>query len=207
MNPVVPAPSRWAQAWDRVSLYLPVLLMGLLAMGSYWLVQTAPRPDEPAPPAATHNAPDYFMRDFAVRSFHADGTLQHELRGAEIRHLPLTNEFMVQQPRLRSIDPSGQTTTAQGRQLLTNDAHTLHHLQGDVIVVRVASPDPASQRLEFRGQALLIHTAQRRISSNLPIEVQRGPDRLSANAMAYDEASGVLQLDGRVRASFVRSTP
>lgn len=29
---------RWAQqGWERLSLYLPVLLMGLLALGTWWL--------------------------------------------------------------------------------------------------------------------------------------------------------------------------
>ena len=32
------------QAWDRFSLYLPVLLMGLLALGTWWLVRNAPVP-------------------------------------------------------------------------------------------------------------------------------------------------------------------
>ena len=35
---------RWAQqGWERLSLYLPVLLMGLLALGTWWLVRNAPR--------------------------------------------------------------------------------------------------------------------------------------------------------------------
>ena len=29
---------------DRLSLYLPIVLMGLLALGSWWLVRSAPRP-------------------------------------------------------------------------------------------------------------------------------------------------------------------
>ena len=28
--------------WDRLSLYLPIALMGLVALGTYWLVQSTP---------------------------------------------------------------------------------------------------------------------------------------------------------------------
>ena len=31
-------------AWDRLSIYLPVLLMGLLALGTWWLVKNTPGP-------------------------------------------------------------------------------------------------------------------------------------------------------------------
>ena len=32
---------------DRLSLYLPIVLMGLLALGSWWLVRSAPAPWRP----------------------------------------------------------------------------------------------------------------------------------------------------------------
>ena len=33
---------RLQRGWDRLSIYLPVVLMGLLAMGSYWLLRATP---------------------------------------------------------------------------------------------------------------------------------------------------------------------
>ena len=33
------------QFWDQVSIYLPVLLMGLLALASYWLLRATPAPE------------------------------------------------------------------------------------------------------------------------------------------------------------------
>jgi hypothetical protein len=32
------------QGWEKFSLYLPVILMGLLALGTWWLVRNAPAP-------------------------------------------------------------------------------------------------------------------------------------------------------------------
>ena len=29
-------------AWDRVAVYLPIILMGLMALGTYWLVRNTP---------------------------------------------------------------------------------------------------------------------------------------------------------------------
>ena len=42
-------------AWDRFLLYLPVSFMGLLALGTYWLVRNTPAPSAPAVPVSyTH---------------------------------------------------------------------------------------------------------------------------------------------------------
>ena len=35
------------RGWDRLSIYLPVVLMGLLALGSYWLLRATPEPELP----------------------------------------------------------------------------------------------------------------------------------------------------------------
>jgi lipopolysaccharide export system protein LptC len=53
--------------------WLPALLMMLFALGTWWLVRSAPElPGRRAsgPPSARA---DYFMRDFSVRSFDPTG--------------------------------------------------------------------------------------------------------------------------------------
>ena len=77
--------------WERASLYLPVLLMGVLALGTYLLVRNTPvfGPAAGAKPL-THD-PDYFMQNFSVRTFHASGQLKSEVLGAEAWHYPDTD--------------------------------------------------------------------------------------------------------------------
>ena len=38
---------RLSRVWEIVSIYLPIVLMGLLALGTWWLVRNAPKPVEP----------------------------------------------------------------------------------------------------------------------------------------------------------------
>ena len=41
--------ARRSRHWaDQITVYLPVLLMGLLALASYWLLRATPPPPEPA---------------------------------------------------------------------------------------------------------------------------------------------------------------
>jgi lipopolysaccharide export system protein LptC len=72
--------------WERVAVYLPVILMGLMALGTYWLARNTPvlGPAETQRPP-THD-PDYVMRRFAVKTFDASAP---EKRGPRQRGTPL----------------------------------------------------------------------------------------------------------------------
>ena len=62
-------PARPRQPWlwrlgQGLSAYLPLLLMVLLALGTWWLVQNTPRPDLPGEVVAHRHEPDYTMQGF-----------------------------------------------------------------------------------------------------------------------------------------------
>jgi lipopolysaccharide export system protein LptC len=94
---------RVRRTWDAMSVYLPIALMGLMAMTSYWLVRNTPESREPELEAAPRHVPDYFMRDFSVRVFGADGKLKSEMLGVEGRHFPDTDTLEIDKPRIRIL--------------------------------------------------------------------------------------------------------
>lgn len=198
-----PPPRWWVRASDRLSIYLPVLLMGGLALGSYWLVRNAPVPEAPAPDRPLAHEPDYFMRDFAVRTFTPEGRLLNELRGREVRHFPDTRTLEVDEARMRAFNPQGRLTTATTARLSSNADQTVYRLQGQVHVVREAhSPtNGGSQpRLEFLGETLTVDMQGDRITSEQPVQMLRGPDRINADSLRYDDRQRLADLQGRVRA-------
>ncbi len=71
--------------WDRFVLYLPLIMVSSLAFGTYWLVHTTPSVGQaPAQALLTHD-PDYFMRDFSIRTFDGDGRVRvAAVRGVEV---------------------------------------------------------------------------------------------------------------------------
>src|SRR6218665_321705 len=103
---------RVQQGWDQLLQYLPVALMGLLALGSWWLERNPPMPQWPILQRQQRPQPDYVMNTFSVKTFDAAGRLQSQVQGRELRHYPDTGMLEIDQAHMRSISPEGQITVA-----------------------------------------------------------------------------------------------
>ena len=127
---------RVRRAWDRVAIYLPIILMGLMAMSTYWLVRNTPTATQDDLVAEPRHVPDYFMRDFSVRVFDARGQLKSEISGAEARHFPDTDTLEIDRPTLRSYSKEGRLTVATAGRAITNADGSEVQLFDKAVVVR-----------------------------------------------------------------------
>ncbi|HEX5391300.1 MAG TPA: LPS export ABC transporter periplasmic protein LptC [Burkholderiaceae bacterium] len=196
----VPWGRQLRRGWDRLSIYLPVVLMGLLALGSYWLLRATPEPVLPVAERPPQHEPDYFMRGFAVRSFAPDGSLRSEVRGTEARHYPDTNNTEIDQARIRSQQPGSPLTTATAQRVTSNADQTEFVLRGNAVVVREAA-GANRPRLTFQGEHLQVLTDTRRVLSDKPVLLLRGRDQIQANSLDFQDNTGVALLQGRVVAT------
>lgn len=195
--------SRVRRTWDALSVYLPIVLMGLMAMSTYWLVRNTPEAREAELEAAPRHVPDYFMRDFTVRVFGADGKLKSEMIGVEGRHYPDTDTLEIDQPRIRILGAEGKLTTATARRGLINSDGSEAQLFERAVVVREASTNVQGQvtpRSEMQSDFLHLFANTEQVRSHLPVVLVRGRgDRFTADAMHFDNLDRVMQLNGRVR--------
>lgn len=186
--------------WDRLSLYLPILIMGVLALATYWLVRSTPEfapPEAPRPP--THE-PDYFMKKFSVRAFDASGRLKNEVSGDLAKHYPDTDLLEIDGVRIRAFNEQGALTTATARQAISNSDGSEVKLIGNARVVREAGSGKAdAPRLEFRGEFLHAFTKTEQVKSDKPVTLVRGKDVFVADSMAFDNIKQVIELRGRVK--------
>ena len=194
------------QGVERSTVYIPILLMGLLALGTYWLARNAPLPEVLTEQAAPLHEPDYFMRRFAVKTFDGGGQLKSEVFGTEARHFPDTDTLEIDKVRIRSVGPTGLITTATAERALSNSDGSEVQLFGNAIVIRdpsTGSDGKVTPRLEFRGQFLHAFLNTERIRSHLPVTLTRGTDQFTADRMDYDNLERQMNLTGRVRGMLV----
>ena len=193
------------EAWERFLLYLPLAFMGLLALGSYWLVRTTPAVVTSDIPRPVRHDPDYFLEGFTLKTFDASGRIRSEVYGAKARHYPDTQWLEIDGIRIRSFDDKGRLTTAHADHGLTNEDSSQVQLMGNAVVVREPEGGASGNapRLEFRGEFLHAFMQTEVVKSHKPVQLLRGNDRLSADSLDYDNVEQRLQLKGRVRATLV----
>lgn len=191
---------------ERSSIYLPVVLMALLAMGSYWLVKVTPDAPAQAAQRPPVHEPDTYMREFSVRTYGPGGALKNEVFGLEARQYPDDGTMEIDQARIRSFNAEGALTTATANLVRANAERTEYLMDGNVLVVR----DPVKlasgrtlERLEFRGEQVRLFPETDRVVSDQPVVMIRGRDTVHANALDYNNNDKVALLTGRVRAQLM----
>ncbi len=188
--------------WDSMAMYMPLLMMGALALGTYWMVRNTPIFSAPEIPKEVRHEVDYFMRKFTVKTFDEGGKLKSEIYGIEARHFLDTDILEIDQVRIRSINVDGHITTATANRAYANSDGSEVQLTGNAVVVREGSQDAtgkATPRLEFRGDFLHVFLNEERVQSHKPVVLIRGADQFTGDTFAYDNLDQVANLKGRVR--------
>ncbi len=204
-----PASRRLVLPWYRralsgLSAYLPLVLMALLALATWWLVKNTPVFEGEKPVVAPRHIPDYTMRNFIVQRFAVDGSLRVQIEGDELRHYPDTDTLEMDQARVRSISPDGHVTVATAKSALSNGDGSEVQLTGQAHVVREAHTvgNRTEEAIDFRGEFLHAFLRTEQVRSHLPVTITRGGTQLQGAAMTYDNLSRVAQFNGRVKATF-----
>ena len=196
--------------WDRMAIYMPLLTMGVLALGTYWLVRNTPTFISPQPAAEVGHEVDYFMHRFTVKTFDENGKLKSEIQGTEARHFQDTDILEIDQARIRSIAPDGQLTTATAIRAYSNGDGSEVQLTGNARVIREATKGASGKenpRLEFQGEFLHAFLNEERVTSHEPVVLIRGNDQFSGDNFSYNNLDQVALLNGRVKGVLMPKLP
>jgi lipopolysaccharide export system protein LptC len=203
-----PLPSRRqrAQPWlwrlqNLLSNYLPLLLMALLASGTWWLVKNTPLLGDPGEPAPLRHVPDYRMANFEIQRIGADGRLNVQIAGAELRHYPDTDTVEIDQVRVRAVAPDGSLAIAVAKRAISNGDGTDLQLLGDVRLRRLApgSGENATALMEVRGEFLQALSNSEILRSHLPVTIRQGNTTLNTSNFEYRHLTGRLSFTGKVQ--------
>jgi lipopolysaccharide export system protein LptC len=192
------APVPWSiRLRDAFTAYLPLLLMVLLALGTWWLVKNSPQPMQPRTQASVRTEPDYTMKGFAVQRFARDGRLLVRVEGSQLRHFPDTDRTEIDSVTLRAYSPDGRETVATASRALANGDATDVQLLGGA---QVRSRTPVGEPVEIDSDFLHILTLTEQVKTHLPVHLRVGSSDLRASGLVFDNLTGRAELMGPMRA-------
>jgi len=185
---------------DRLLLSLPLVLVALLALGSYWMLRTAPALDTGQLPQPPDQEPDYVLEKFSTLKFDANGRLTLFIRGELAQRLPESPWVEVHKFSMRATDAQGHVKHASADMGFSSSDNKEFELKGKARLMQEANPADDSPRLEITGEFLHLFSDPDRIESDKPVQLLHGKHQFNADSMVYSGTERSLQLDGRVRA-------
>jgi len=189
---------------DALTTYLPLLLMVLLALGSWWLVKNAPQPIVPRVVEALRSEPDYTMGNFSVQRFARDGSLKVRVEGRQMRHFPDTGRIEVDDVTIRSFAPDGRVTQATARQAVSNGDVSEVELTGGA---RVHTVTPAGQPVDVESEYLQAFIKTEQLRTHLPVRIRYGQNEMRSKGLSFDNLAQRLDLQGPMRGTFPPRAP
>jgi lipopolysaccharide export system protein LptC len=185
---------------DKLTAYLPLLLMVLLALGTWWLVKNSPQAPKEAAPRVVTGEPDYTLSGFGLRRFAADGSLQLTLEGQQLHHYPDSDRIEIEEVRLSTPGTNGPATLATARQARADGKATdVELLRGATIKARLAD----GQALEMNSDYLRVQVAQQRVSTHQPVDLRVGTQTVKAGGLVWENPARTLELKPPIRATLV----
>lgn len=205
LGPPPGAPRRGRIAWSQrlrglFSTYLPLLVLGLLAVGTWWLVKNSPAPVEPRARTAPVHEPDYTLERFTLQRYDPAGQMVLQIEGDQLRHYPDTDEIEIDTVRLATSTPDGRITRATARHAVSNGDHSEVRLEGGAQVV---TTDATGATVEIDGDRLIALTRLHQVRADKPVRVRQGGSEFTADAMEYDQVTRQLMLHGKVRGTLL----
>jgi lipopolysaccharide export system protein LptC len=207
LGPAAPSPPggpRVREHWgswlrNQVSSYLPLLLMTVLALTTWWLVKNTPRAPQAAGPQVVRSAPDYEMARFSITRFAPDGRARVHLEGERLRHLPDVDRMEIDTVRIRARSADGREMRATAQRALANgDASQVQLLGG----ARVEAEMRDGSTLLVQSEFLQADLAQERLFTNRPVQVMQARSQATAGGLEVDHLQQRVRFDGPVRIVF-----
>jgi lipopolysaccharide export system protein LptC len=173
------------------------MLMGLLALGTWWLVKNSPTSSPNRTPAPLRHVADYTMERFTLQRYDATGRLTVSIEGEHLRHFPDTDQLEVDTVHVRAVEADGRVSLATARQgIISGDGSSAQLLGG----AHVSTTDTTGQPVDFEGEHLLADLKARTLLSDRPVKIRRSRSEITAEGASYVEATGIVLMQGRTRA-------
>ena len=182
---------------DKLSASLPLVMMALLASGSWWLVRSVPEWLPAAPAKTIRQEPDYRLGHFSITTFDAQGRRVHAIKGEQAQHFPASEMLHIEGIRIHTETAQGAQLDARAALGMASDDGQHITLTGNAQVVR--HPDGRSPQMALRGERLVVLPEQNRVVSKDPVHITRGFDTFTAQSLDFNGLSGQHVLEGRVR--------
>lgn len=183
----------------RGSLWLPLAILLVLAVLSFWIEQSVRISADGSPTAPSE--PEGIMENFNALRADAAGNPHHRLTAKRLKHYSGSKRTELEAPRFAQYDAGAGDVRASAREGTVSADGSEVDLRGDVEVERAARAGQSAMTL--RTAQLLLFPDRDLLRAPGAVDIHDDSLSLRANAMEYDAKRRVIKLTGRVQARYL----
>lgn len=199
---------KYALSADRFRTWLAIILLALVALGSFWILEVMRRNDEEGNARSTaRSEPDYYVENFNFVRLPNNGKANYHITGERLTHHPRDDNFEIQQPRINSFNANetplsiradSAMVEPKSRQISPEREHDQIHLQGNVQVERPEST--AASYLKLQSDYILLLPDENLMKTDKQVKLTAKNAELRATGMIADNTKQKIELLGKVHA-------
>lgn len=187
----------------RLLEFTPLLLALLLALWTSWLVNTV-REKQAETPAAPTTEPDYYLHDFELRRYNAQGVLRNQITGTYGEHIPNPDTLHIENINAYNQAENGSHTYGSALRGTSQEKDKIIELFGNVRIKHQAAPKPNQAKPElavFQSEYLKATNGMQHFSTDKPVHITQGKHIMQAQGMQFANDKKIVSAKGRVRAT------
>jgi lipopolysaccharide export system protein LptC len=177
---------------DRVTAFIPMALLALLAASTYWLNHIVDMEGASAP---LRHDPDYIITNFTVQRFDDTGALQHTMIATRLTHYPDDDTSVVTAPHL--INHRQPVTEIFAELALSGKQAKQVDFVNNVRVVRQGTPDHPLETV-MTTHMLTVFPDDEIGYSTTPVTITQGNNVVHGSSLDLNNKTGIAVLHGRV---------
>nr|WP_315397785.1 LPS export ABC transporter periplasmic protein LptC [uncultured Duganella sp.] len=183
---------RTAHRWQ---LTLTMLIGVFVAVGSFWLVQLVNQSGQDQQADQFLNEPDYIIDRFSLVRMTKEGKPAYIISGDKLTHRPIDDSSDIDKPFLNSLAGNQPPMTIHADTARVDQNNTRITLNGNVDVVRPATPKAEALRLQT--STMTVYPDEERMETAAPVQMKLGASTSSGTGLKTNNATRQLQLGGR----------
>ena len=186
--------------YARPTILLPLALLALLAMLTFWIDYSVQMPDAKADGSSRHD-PDYILNNFVTSRTDENGDLRYKLTAAEMRHYPDDDTTELEVPHFTRYETDKPFSQIEGKQgFVSSDGKEIEFV-GDVKVIRQAYN--GNGEMQVLTDRLMLLPNEERATTSSPVLITQAPKTvIRATGMIYDKKKKTITLLKRVKAHY-----
>jgi lipopolysaccharide export system protein LptC len=183
----------------RGSLWLPLAILLLLAVLSFWIERSVQIESNGG--STPHTDPEGIMENFDALRTDTAGQPQYRLSARRLKHYSNSKLTELESPHFLQLDAETGEVSATARQGTVSPDGNEVNLRGDVNVLRAAQAGQSAMSLQTEW--LIVFPERNLLRAPGAVDIRDATMNVRAGAMEYDAKERIIKLTGRVRVRYL----